>query len=269
MVVENFKLKWNDFESNLADSLRDMREEGEFFDVTLACDDNQISAHKVVLSACSPLFKNILKRNHHEHPLIYLRGIQAADLEAVVGFMYDGEINVAQTELAEFLALAQDLSIQGLSQVNPTNPTVSDSSHLRDPSNCSVLSKPHPEHRLFIRTRTPFHFNEDPKRNNIDNLEVSSNKKIKLESNLNQNIHDEGCDRQLVKDDLIPSILGEVLGGNMVDEYDSADSEDRLEPGEFDPESRLNNLSEDGFQTNFSGEEKYLDPDISKEGCYS
>jgi BTB/POZ domain len=46
-ATEKFCLKWNDFETNISVAFRDLREEKDFFDVTLACDDSQIQAHKV------------------------------------------------------------------------------------------------------------------------------------------------------------------------------------------------------------------------------
>merc|ERR1712013_248462 len=55
--AEKFCLRWNDFESNISVAFRELREEKDFFDVTLACEDSQISAHKVILSACSPFFR--------------------------------------------------------------------------------------------------------------------------------------------------------------------------------------------------------------------
>jgi len=113
---EKFCLRWNDFESNISNAFREIREEKDFFDVTLTCDDDQISAHKVILSACSPFFRSVLKRNKHEHPLLYLKGVKYSDLVAVLNFMYHGEVNVAQEDLNTFLAVAEDLKVKGLTQ---------------------------------------------------------------------------------------------------------------------------------------------------------
>jgi len=119
MGAEKFCLKWNDFESNISSAFRDLRKERDFFDVTLACDDNgQIDAHKTILSACSPFFRNVLKRNPHQHPLLYLKGVKHKELQAVLDFMYMGEVNVAQEELNSFLAVAEDLRVKGLTQGN-------------------------------------------------------------------------------------------------------------------------------------------------------
>jgi len=115
---EKFCLRWNDFESNISVAFRELREEKDFFDVTLACDDSQIQAHKVILSACSPFFRGVLKKNPHQHPLLYLKGVKYKELLSVLNFMYMGEVNVAQEELNSFLAVAEDLRVKGLTQNN-------------------------------------------------------------------------------------------------------------------------------------------------------
>ena len=114
--MEKFCLKWNDFENNIGRAFKDLREEKEFFDVTLACDDEQIQAHKVILSACSPFFKSVLRKNLHQHPLLYFKGIKFVDLMSVISFMYEGEVNIAQENLNSFLLVAEDLKVKGLTQ---------------------------------------------------------------------------------------------------------------------------------------------------------
>ena len=113
---DKFCLKWNDFESNISAAFRELREDKDFFDVTLACDDDQIQAHKVILSACSPFFRKVLRRNKHEHPLLYLKGVKYADLVSVLSFMYHGEVDISQEDLNTFLAVAQDLKVKGLTE---------------------------------------------------------------------------------------------------------------------------------------------------------
>jgi len=118
MASEKFCLRWNDFESNISTAFRELRDDKDFFDVTLACDDEQIQAHKVILSACSPFFRGVLRRNPHAHPLLYLKGVKFTDLQSVLNFMYHGEVNVAQEELNSFLAVAEELRVKGLTQNN-------------------------------------------------------------------------------------------------------------------------------------------------------
>jgi len=114
MEAENFSLRWNDFEENISAGLQDMRNSNYFFDVTLLSDTGQVGAHKLILSACSTFFRQILVSNPHQHPLIYLKGVTKDQITTLLNFMYHGEVNVAQTELSSFLATAEDLKIKGL-----------------------------------------------------------------------------------------------------------------------------------------------------------
>merc|ERR1712227_370025 len=113
---EKFCLKWNDFSRNIIGSFTDLRDEENLFDCTLSCGDKQIQAHRLILSACSGYFKNIFKLNPHNHPLLYLRGIKFDDLQSILTFMYQGEVNVAQKDLSNFLLIAEDLKVKGLTQ---------------------------------------------------------------------------------------------------------------------------------------------------------
>ena len=85
------------------------------FDVTLVSDDEQhIAAHKLVLSASSEFFKNIIKKAKHSNPLIYLSGFKSKDLLLVMDYIYQGEVQILQTDLDQFLSVAQQLKIEGL-----------------------------------------------------------------------------------------------------------------------------------------------------------
>ena len=90
-------LKWDKFDENVKQSFTEFQEKGYFSDVTLACDDKEMKAHKLILSSCSPFFKRLLLKKHvasNVHPLIFLRGVEAEQLEAVLAFMYQGEVNI-------------------------------------------------------------------------------------------------------------------------------------------------------------------------------
>ena len=111
---EKFCLKWNDFESNISSAFKDIKDEKDFMDVTLACEESQVTAHKVVLSACSSFFRSVLRRNPHQHPLLYIKGVSFSDLESLLDFMYYGEVNIAQENLNSFLSVAEELQVKGL-----------------------------------------------------------------------------------------------------------------------------------------------------------
>ena len=105
----------NQFENHSKRILSDMINSNEFTDVTFVCDEQkQISAHKSIVSSCSPVLKTIIRSNPHPNPLIYLRGINYLDLQAVLQYMYLGEVNIPEERLTEFLNLAKEFSIIGL-----------------------------------------------------------------------------------------------------------------------------------------------------------
>ena len=112
---EKFCLKWNDFHNNISSSFKEIREDPNFSDVTLAGEGNQhIEAHKMILAASSKFFKDILQQNKHPHPLIYMRGITGKHLSAILDFMYNGEADIYEEDLNDFLAVAEELELKGL-----------------------------------------------------------------------------------------------------------------------------------------------------------
>jgi hypothetical protein len=64
---QQYSLRWNDYHVSILSSFRHLRDEEDFVDVTLACDGCSFSAHKVVLSACSPYFRRLLKVRFSKH----------------------------------------------------------------------------------------------------------------------------------------------------------------------------------------------------------
>ena len=95
--MEKFDLKWNDFQTTISQYFKHLRDEKDFFDVTLVAEDQkQIQSHKVVLSACSSFFKPILQNNIHSHPLIYLSGINSTNLQFIIDYVYEGEVQLFQ-----------------------------------------------------------------------------------------------------------------------------------------------------------------------------
>ena len=111
----DFKFSFAEFESSSPNTFRKLWNKKDFVDVTLAAnDDFQIAAHKIILSASSPLLKRILTKNPHNNPLIYLHNISSTELELIIEFIYLGTCNVAQAGLINFLAAGKALEIRGL-----------------------------------------------------------------------------------------------------------------------------------------------------------
>ena len=116
MPLDKFNLSRNDFHISSASAFRDLLKENYFVDVTLACEDGQqVKPHKVILSYSSLFFKNILIKNLHPKPLILLAGIKFEDLNALITFIYLGEVSLAENDLGSFLHASEVLKIEGLS----------------------------------------------------------------------------------------------------------------------------------------------------------
>ena len=116
-MAEKYTLNWHTFSEHLQLMFRDLYEEGKNSDVTLVSDDQtQFKAHKIVLSACSPVFKKIIDNNPSQHPMIYLRGIQSYEMESIFQFMYLGEGKFYYERMAEFIKVAKDLEVKEISK---------------------------------------------------------------------------------------------------------------------------------------------------------
>jgi len=99
---------------NRNSSLLDLWKNEMFLDVTLVCDDDQVEAHRIILSASSWLFRRMLMQKSHNHPLIYLRGVTINELKVLLEFIYSGETKVPQQYFDGVMSLARSLQIEGL-----------------------------------------------------------------------------------------------------------------------------------------------------------
>ncbi|XP_059477222.1 broad-complex core protein isoforms 1/2/3/4/5-like isoform X2 [Neocloeon triangulifer] len=114
--TQHFCLRWNNYQSSITSAFENLRDDEDFVDVTLACEGKSLKAHRVVLSACSPYFRELLKSTPCAHPVIVLQDVAFADLHALVEFIYHGEVNVHQRSLTSFLKTAEVLRVSGLTQ---------------------------------------------------------------------------------------------------------------------------------------------------------
>ena len=94
-----FCLRWNNHRNNLLTVFDQLLQTEAFCDVTLACDNNSIKCHKMILSACSSYFQQLFMENTCEHPIVFLKDIKYEEIRTILDYMYKGEVNVAQEEL--------------------------------------------------------------------------------------------------------------------------------------------------------------------------
>ena len=116
-----FHLQWNDFQLNVSNSFTKLRRDSKLHDVTLVTSDMmQVSAHRFVLAACSEFFKTVFENNYTNHnPLIILENISYEEINLILDYIYEGEINIFQGHLDRFLEIAKKFMLNGL--VNEDN----------------------------------------------------------------------------------------------------------------------------------------------------
>ena len=153
MDDDKMLLSWKDFTANVPNTFRKLWADQDFTDVTLATeDDHQIKAHKVILSSHSEFFKNLLLKNPHQNPLIYLKGIRHHKLEMLLKFIYLGQCHISNEELQDFLATGTELRIKGLIEnIDPV-----DIENHQNNGNMKESNEPHKVGYQILQRNTQF-----------------------------------------------------------------------------------------------------------------
>jgi len=115
-VGQEFCLKWNNHTTTILSVMDSLLEEESLVDVTLSADGQFIRAHRVILSACSPYFRQLFKSSflNDKSPVIIMKDVDFDNLKCLVEYMYKGEANVPQHMLPSFIQTAESLQIRGL-----------------------------------------------------------------------------------------------------------------------------------------------------------
>ncbi|XP_018573611.1 protein tramtrack, beta isoform isoform X30 [Anoplophora glabripennis] len=114
MASEQFSLCWDNFHKNMSSGMNSLLENEDLVDVTLAVEGKCLKAHKMVLSVCSPYFKELFKSNPCQHPIVFMKDVSYVALSDLLQFMYQGEVQVSQENLTTFIKTAEALQIKGL-----------------------------------------------------------------------------------------------------------------------------------------------------------
>ena len=123
MNSEKYNLEWHSYTDHLRNMLHEMRKSNDLTDVTLVCDDKrQFKAHKVVLRACSSVFKSIINELPQNNSVIYLRGVQHQEMDAILEFIYKGATTFYQNRMDEFLKVAASLEIKEINAKGQCQP---------------------------------------------------------------------------------------------------------------------------------------------------
>ena len=115
-------MKWHTYSDHLRNMMKDLMMNDDFADVTLVTEDKKhMKAHKSILSACSPVFRELMTYDKNSNSIIFLRGIQFSELESIMKFIYFGEAIFHKEKMDELLAVAKSLEIKGLHNTNPVD----------------------------------------------------------------------------------------------------------------------------------------------------
>ncbi|XP_037795437.1 E3 SUMO-protein ligase EGR2-like isoform X1 [Penaeus monodon] len=123
MDVRRYELRWTHHQSTVVAEVGSLYRDAALVDVTLACEDQRTyQAHKLVLSACSQYFQGLFARHPaHQHPIIFLKDVSGDECEALLTYMYRGEVSVSHDQIQRILRVANSLQVRGLADLEPTN----------------------------------------------------------------------------------------------------------------------------------------------------
>ncbi|XP_026273347.1 protein tramtrack, alpha isoform isoform X3 [Frankliniella occidentalis] len=153
-MSQRFCLRWNNHQSNMLSVFDQLLHDESFVDVTLAVDGQVLRAHKMVLSACSPLFQALFIGHPDKHPIVILKDVPYNDMRCLLDFMYRGEVSVDQDRLTAFLKVAESLRIKGLTEVNEEKcdiPSITNNLLSAIPQAHSTPAAPPPPHLQRIQ----------------------------------------------------------------------------------------------------------------------
>jgi len=114
---DEFLLKWHDHHNSFFSLVEELVAREQLCDVTLSCGDVILNAHSLMLSVCSPYFRQLLSESQHreKHHIIHLTGVPGKLMQQLLVYMYRGEISIAQEDLGPLIETARCLQIKGLS----------------------------------------------------------------------------------------------------------------------------------------------------------
>ena len=116
MADETLFVSWKDFEANSSELIRNLWNDEDFSDVTLAAGDGkQFRAHRVILSSATTKLKGILRNPEKcEKLFLYLPDIQSSHLSNLIEIIYQGKCQVKQADLEEFMSSGRTLGVKNL-----------------------------------------------------------------------------------------------------------------------------------------------------------
>ncbi|MCL4146037.1 UNVERIFIED_CONTAM: hypothetical protein GTU68_025158, partial [Idotea baltica] len=152
--------------------------QASYTDATIACEGKFYPVHKLVLSTCSEYFGAIFERTPCKSPVVVLKDIECKNLEFLLDYMYVGEVNVRQNELAALIKAAECLRIKGLAvpDEDPSNSNYSTGCSTKGRSDSQRESSPPAKRRRNLQSSSENKRRESQSADDTLGLESTSSK---------------------------------------------------------------------------------------------
>ena len=120
-MEESCSVFWREFPDHLKLLFLELYRTESHADVTLlSTDEVKFQAHKVVLSACSPVLKKVIDSRPPGEALVYQTGIESPELESILHLMYVGEGKFYEERRGGVVRAATELEIEQISDNDVT-----------------------------------------------------------------------------------------------------------------------------------------------------
>merc|ERR1712098_522857 len=162
----------------------------------MGCDDKiQFHSHKLVLSACSPVFQSIISENTLPNQSIFLKGIHSQEMKSILQFIYVGQTTVHQHRINNFLDAARSLEIKEISQTTIGNLEEAKVDPLEDkPVNSEMKKKlklPQDIDIEISKSMVPTKMNQERAENKDQKVPMKIPAKVKQEKVIQERINEK------------------------------------------------------------------------------
>ena len=112
--TKNLNFVWTDFLEDNLNARKELLNNGHYTDVTLISDDfKTFNVHRSILFPASNLLKQVFLLDQcKSQATLFLKGIKSQFLDAILQFIYFGEVSVPEAQVKQFIKCAKDLDLK-------------------------------------------------------------------------------------------------------------------------------------------------------------
>lgn len=121
----NFQVMRINHKEKVTEALESMFLDESLTDVTICCCGQQVKAHRVILAASSNYFKEIFASTlPGQYPIVFIKSVTIEDLNAILEFIYKGEVTVPRDQMESLVSSAECLGVSGLGNMDLDDPNL-------------------------------------------------------------------------------------------------------------------------------------------------